>query len=212
MRSKEEAEDYRYFPEPDLVPIQPSSEWVAEIAAALPLMPAARRARVAEAAGVAPDDQAVVTVVRLDLDGLVDAAIAAGTDVALAVKRLANEVAASADAATLDPAAFVRLVAMEAGGELTTAQARTVLKTVLDEGGRPEAVAARLGFEAMGSDALDAVVDQVIADNPGEWGRFVGGEDKLTGFFIGKIKAATSGNADLKTASGLLRDRRAAAG
>jgi aspartyl-tRNA(Asn)/glutamyl-tRNA(Gln) amidotransferase subunit B len=212
MRSKEEAEDYRYFPEPDLVPIQPSSEWVAEIAAALPLMPAARRARVAQAAGVAPDDQAVVTVVRLDLDGLVDAAVAAGTDVALAVKRLANEVAASPDAATLDPAAFVRLVAMEAGGELTTAQARTVLKTVLDEGGRPEAVAARLGFEAMGSDALDAVVDQVIADNPGEWGRFVGGEDKLTGFFIGKIKAATSGNADLKTASGLLRDRRTAAG
>jgi aspartyl-tRNA(Asn)/glutamyl-tRNA(Gln) amidotransferase subunit B len=54
-------------------------------------------------------------------------------------------------------------------------------------------------------------VDAAIAANPGEWGRFVGGEDKLTGFFIGKIKAATGGNADLKEASALLRERRAAA-
>jgi aspartyl-tRNA(Asn)/glutamyl-tRNA(Gln) amidotransferase subunit B len=78
MRSKEEAEDYRYFPEPDLVPIQPSAAWVAEIAAALPPMPADRRAKVAAAAGLAPDAQAVVTVVHHDLDRLVDAVLAAG--------------------------------------------------------------------------------------------------------------------------------------
>jgi aspartyl-tRNA(Asn)/glutamyl-tRNA(Gln) amidotransferase subunit B len=210
MRSKEEAEDYRYFPEPDLVPIQPSAAWVAEIAAALPPMPADRRAKVAAAAGLAPDAQAVVTVVHHDLDRLVDAVLAAGGDAGLAVRRLSNEVAASVDqAAGLDAGAFVALVAMEAKGELTTAQARTVLGTLLDEGGQPAEIAAALGFEAMGSDALDAVVDQVIADNPGEWSRFVGGEDKLTGFFIGKIKAATGGNADLKAASAELRDRRA---
>jgi aspartyl-tRNA(Asn)/glutamyl-tRNA(Gln) amidotransferase subunit B len=209
MRSKEEAEDYRYFPEPDLVPIRPSAAWVAEIAAALPPMPADRRARVAAAAGLAPDAQAVVTVVHHDLDRLVDAVLAAGGDAGLAVRRLSNEVAASIDqAARLDAGSFVTLVAMEARGELTTAQARTVLRTLLDDGGQPAEIALALGFEAMGSDALGAVVDQVIADNPGEWSRFVGGEDKLTGFFIGKIKAATGGNADLKAASAELRDRR----
>jgi aspartyl-tRNA(Asn)/glutamyl-tRNA(Gln) amidotransferase subunit B len=211
MRSKEEAEDYRYFPEPDLVPIRPSAAWVAEIAAALPPMPADRRARVAAAAGLAPDAQAVVTVVHLDLDRLVDAVLAAGGDAGLAVRRLSNEVAASIDqAAGLDAGAFVALVAMEAKGELTTAQARTVLRTLLDDGGQPAEIAAALGFEAMGSDALGAAVDQVIADNPEEWSRFVGGEDKLTGFFIGKIKAATAGNADLKAASAELRHRRTA--
>ncbi|MGH9061282.1 MAG: Asp-tRNA(Asn)/Glu-tRNA(Gln) amidotransferase subunit GatB, partial [Acidimicrobiales bacterium] len=212
MRSKEEAFDYRYFPEPDLVPLSPSEEWVAQVAAALPALPADRREGVAAAAGLAPDSDAVVTVVRLDLDGFVTAAVAAGQDGALAVKRLANEVASDiALAPALDLGAFVALVGMESAGALTTAQARTVLKELLASGGSetdPAAVAARLGFEAMGADALAGVVDQVIADHPGEWARLAGGEDKLTGFFIGKIKAATAGQADLKAASGLLRRRR----
>ena len=108
----------------------------------------------------------------------------------------------------LDPGAFVRLVAMESGGELTTAQARTVLKELLAAGGDPAAIAHAHGFEAMAADDLAGVVDEVIAANPGEWARFAAGEDKLTGFFIGKIKAGHRGNADLKAASGLLRARR----
>ncbi len=210
MRSKEEAYDYRYFPEPDLVPLEPSGDWIAAVTAGLPALPADRRQRVASAAGVAADSDAVVTVVRLDLDRFVDACMAEGLDASLAVKRLANEVAADIDAApTLDPSAFVALVGMESGGELTTAQARTVLKELLATGGIPAEIAARLGFEAMGADDLADVVDQVIAENAGEWERYRAGEDKLTGFFIGKIKAATAGQADLKAASALLRDKKA---
>jgi aspartyl-tRNA(Asn)/glutamyl-tRNA(Gln) amidotransferase subunit B len=213
MRSKEEAEDYRYFPEPDLVPLQPSPEWVKEVSTALPLMPADRRARVAAAAGLPADADAVVTVVHLDLDGLVDAAVGAGVDAGLAVRRLSNEVAASIDqVASLDPGAFVTLVGMESRAELTTAQARTVLRTLLAEGGEPAAIAKSLGYESLGADALASAIEAAVADNPDEWGRFVGGEDKLTGFFVGKIKAATGGNADLKAASALLRERRAASG
>ena len=85
----------------------------------------------------------------------------------------------------------LRLVAMEADGSLTTAQARTVLKELLESGGDPESMAARLGFEAMAAGDLAAVVDQVIAEHPSEWDRYLAGEDKLTGFFIGQIKAAT---------------------
>ncbi|MGH9124374.1 MAG: Asp-tRNA(Asn)/Glu-tRNA(Gln) amidotransferase subunit GatB [Acidimicrobiales bacterium] len=211
MRSKEEAFDYRYFPEPDLVPLDPHRDWIRTTAAGLPLLPADRRRRVGEAAGLDADSDAVVTVVRLDLDHYVAAAASAGADPALAVRRLANEVAAHLDAGRLLTAdAFSRLLLMESQGELTTAQARQVLADLLEHGGDPVAIAHRLGFEAMSADDLGRAVDGVIAANPGEWARFTRGEDKLQGFFVGKVKAATAGKADLKVVSELLRQRRAA--
>ena len=224
MRSKEEAFDYRYFPEPDLVALDPGPEWVDAVKASLPELPAQRRGRVAAAAGVEPSAEAVATVVRLGLDDIVLAALAAKVDPGLALRRLANEVAGelaeangrTADERTanertadeLDPDAFLRLVALEERGELTPAQARTVLKVLVADGGDPAAIAADLGFQAMSAGVLEEVVDQVVAANPGEWARYAGGDDKLAGFFIGKIKAATAGNADLRAAADLLRRRR----
>jgi aspartyl-tRNA(Asn)/glutamyl-tRNA(Gln) amidotransferase subunit B len=209
MRSKEEAYDYRYFPEPDLVPVQPSAEWIASVAASIPPLPAARRSEVAAASGLATSAEPVITVVRLDLDHYVSAVALAGGDAALAVRRLANEVASDMDGIErLRTEAFVELIKMEANGTLTTTQARRVLKGLLESGGDPASAAARLGFEAMGADDLAAAVDQVIGDHPGEWARYAAGEDKLTSFFMPLIKSATSGKADLKAASALLRARR----
>ena len=93
MRSKEEAFDYRYFPEPDLVALDPGPEWIEAVKASLPVLPAQRRARVAAAAGVEASAEPVATVVRLGLDDLVTAAVAANVDPGLALRRLANEVA-----------------------------------------------------------------------------------------------------------------------
>jgi aspartyl-tRNA(Asn)/glutamyl-tRNA(Gln) amidotransferase subunit B len=209
MRSKEEAYDYRYFPEPDLVPIDPSPEWVAAVRGSIPSLPAARRRAVAAASAMDPAADPVVTVVRLDLDPYLEGAVAAGGDATLAVRRLANEVAAQIDTVDrLSVDGFVRLLALESAGSLTTAQARTVLRELLESGGDPESVAARLGFEAMAATDMADVIDQVIGDHPSEWDRYAAGEDKLTGFFIGHIKAATNGRADLKAASALLRARR----
>ncbi|HXW78403.1 MAG TPA: Asp-tRNA(Asn)/Glu-tRNA(Gln) amidotransferase subunit GatB [Acidimicrobiales bacterium] len=213
MRSKEEAYDYRYFPEPDLVTLDPGAEWVAAVEAAMPTLPAERRARVASAAGVPASSEPVSTVVRLGLDGLISAAVEANVDAGLALRRVANEVAgelADDGQRQVDPDAFVRLLALEEKGELTPAQARTVLKVLVADGGDPAAIADKLGFKAMAPDALEAVVDAVIAANPREWERYAGGDDKLTGFFIGKVKAETGGNADLRAATELLRQRRAA--
>lgn len=213
MRSKEEAFDYRYFPEPDLVALDPGPQWVASVKSALGVLPAERRARVAEAAGVPVSSEAVATVVRLQLDGLMTAAVSAKADAALALRRLANEVAgelADSGRKDIDPDGFVRLLLMEQKGELTSAQARTVLRALVAEGGDPTAIAAKLGFQAMASGALDDAVDEVIAANPREWERYGAGDDKLAGFFIGKIKAATGGNADLRAATDLLRQRRGA--
>ncbi|HSS12117.1 MAG TPA: Asp-tRNA(Asn)/Glu-tRNA(Gln) amidotransferase subunit GatB, partial [Acidimicrobiales bacterium] len=211
MRSKEEAYDYRYFPEPDLVPLAPSDDWVASVARSMGLLPAQRRARVAAAAALSPDDEPVVTVVRLNLDAFVMAAADAGADPALAVKRLTNEVAANLDQARhLDPDAFSQLIRLEGQGELTTSQARDVLKHLLEHGGDPAAIAKELGFEAMAAEDVKRVLDEIIAANPAEWTRFVAGEEQLQGLFIGKVKVATGGKADLKAVAGLLRQRRTA--
>ncbi len=210
MRSKEEAYDYRYFPEPDLVPVDPGEAWISAVASALPPLPASRRAAVAGASGMDASSDAVATVVRLGLDPFVEA-VAGGPGsrenvAAIAVRRLANEVAAEIDSVgRLSPASFAALVRMEADGSLTAAQSRTVLKELLASGGEPKEVAGRLGFEAMAAGDLEAVVEEVIAAHPEEWARFLAGEDKLTGFFVGHIKVATEGRANLGAASALLR-------
>ena len=205
-RSKEEAYVYRYFPEPDLVPVAPDPEWQERARSSLPPLPAARRERLARAAGLEP--AAVATVVELDLDTLVLAAISAGADPTRAVNRAANEVAAELEGARrLDPAAFTKLLLLEDGGQLTATQAKQVLATLLADGGDPEEIARARGFEAMDADALAAVVDDLIASHPGEWERFRAGDRKVTGFFVGQVMKATQGKADGKVVNALLAER-----
>ncbi|MBW3614098.1 MAG: Asp-tRNA(Asn)/Glu-tRNA(Gln) amidotransferase subunit GatB [Actinobacteria bacterium] len=207
MRSKEEAYDYRYFPEPDLVPVAPDEAWREAVRAALPPMPGQRRRVLAEAAGTEP--ASVALLVELDLDGLVLEAIAAGADPRIALNRAANEVAADLDGAHRLPAAtFAKVVSMEAGGRLTATQAKQVLAALLaGEGDDPEAIAASRGFEAMDATALEIVVDEVIAANPEPWERFRSGDPKVAGMFVGQVMKRTQGKADGKVVTRILRDR-----
>ncbi len=219
MRSKEEANDYRYFPEPDLVPLAPDAAWQERVRASLGPMPADRRAALSTALGGAPSgaevDQ-IRAVVDLGLDTLVTAATQAGAPTALALARAANEVAARGEAGLrLDPGSFASLLALESGGQLSATQSKAVLGALLDRGGGdPAALAKEMGFEALGSDTLGAVLDQAIAAHPDEWARFVGGDDgevkKLSGFFTGKVMQATSGKANGKEVAAELRRRRSA--
>ncbi|HEX2039120.1 MAG TPA: Asp-tRNA(Asn)/Glu-tRNA(Gln) amidotransferase subunit GatB, partial [Acidimicrobiales bacterium] len=207
-RSKEEAYDYRYFPEPDLVPLAPDEQWIDDVRRHLPALPAERRARLAAATGTAPAD--VALVVELDLDTLVLGAVSAGADGRLALNRAANEVAADIEhVRNLTPDSFTRLLKMEADGALTATQSKHVLATLLAEGGDPEAIAEARGFEAMAGDELAATVDAVIGDNPAEWERFKAGDSKVTGFFVGQVMKATGGKADGKAVTALLKERAA---
>lgn len=210
LRSKEEAYDYRYFLEPDLVPVVPDVEWISAVGASMGPMPAARRARVVELFG--EEDQQVsgarldqvATVVELDLDGLVHAAVTGGVSPALALARTANEAATDADAARrLDPVSYVALLRLEAAGDLTATQAKTVLADLLAAGGGdPAAMAAARGFEAMSEETLSAAVAEAVAAHPDEWDRYRNGDEterkKLNGFFVGKVMKATGGQADGK--------------
>jgi aspartyl-tRNA(Asn)/glutamyl-tRNA(Gln) amidotransferase subunit B len=213
LRSKEEANDYRYFPEPDLVPLAPDKAWQEEVRSSLGPMPADRRAALAAALGgdpTAAEVDQINAVVDLGLDALVTAASGAGAPTALALVRAANEVAAQPEAgARLDVGSFTSLLALEAGGQLSATQSKAVLAALLERGGGdPAAIAQEMGFEAMAADSLSAAVDEVVAAHPDEWSRFVEGDDKLMGFFTGKVMEATAKKANGKDVAAELRRRR----
>ncbi len=204
-RVKEDADDYRYFLEPDLVPLSPSDEWISSVRSNLAVLPAQRRSIVAEATGTEASSTPVGTVVDLDLDELVVNAIKAGADPRITLNRVTNEIAGNAEAGrALDVAAFTKLIGMEAGGALTATQSKTVLGVMLESGGDPEKIAADHGFEAMDTSALDSVVDDIIANSPNEWQRYLDGDQKVTGFFVGQVMKATGGKADGKAVTAAL--------
>jgi aspartyl-tRNA(Asn)/glutamyl-tRNA(Gln) amidotransferase subunit B len=213
MRSKEEANDYRYFPEPDLVPLAPDAAWQERVRAGLGAMPADRRAVLAAALGGAPTDaetDQIHAVVDQGLDALVTAAADAGVPVPLALARAANEVAAQGQAGrALDPETYAATLGMESSGTLSATQSKAVLGALLERGGGdPAELAKEMGFEALASDTLGAVLDEVIAAHADEWARFVEGDDKLMGFFTGAVMKATSGKANGKEVAAELRSRR----
>jgi aspartyl-tRNA(Asn)/glutamyl-tRNA(Gln) amidotransferase subunit B len=207
MRSKEEAFDYRYFPEPDLVPLAPDESWQADVRSSLPVLPAERRSSLAELAGVAPVD--VALLVDLDLDGLVYATILAGAEPRTTINRAANEIAADiANVERIDHHRFAAVVAMETSGQLTATQAKQVLAALLaGEGDDPAAIAAERGFEAMDASALESAVDDVIAANADAFERFKSGDAKVSGLLVGQVMKATGGKADGKAVTALLRRR-----
>ena len=209
-RSKEDADDYRYFQDPDLVPLSPSAETVSAIDAALPPLPAARRAELLAAGAGAVSASDAALLVERDQDGLVSAAVAAGADPGLTATRVCNDLATD-DWSKVTPGGLAALVAMEVSGQVTATQAKQILADIVESGGTPEAIAASRGFQAMAGDDLAVTVDEVIAGNPDEWQRFCSGDDadrkKLAGFFIGQVMRATRGRADGAAVNRLLRDR-----
>ncbi|MBW3579919.1 MAG: Asp-tRNA(Asn)/Glu-tRNA(Gln) amidotransferase subunit GatB [Actinobacteria bacterium] len=205
LRSKEEAFDYRYFPEPDLVPLSPEPAWQAAVGEALPLLPAARRRRLAAATGAGA--ASVAMVVERGLDDLVLAALEAGGDPGRLMVHAEHDLAGATGA--LDATAFAGLTSMEAGGALTATQAKAVLAELVATGGDPEAVAGALGYEALPGEVLAGAVDAAIAANPAAWDRFLAGDAKVAGFFVGQVMKATAGKADGKAVTALLRQRAA---
>jgi aspartyl-tRNA(Asn)/glutamyl-tRNA(Gln) amidotransferase subunit B len=219
LRSKEEANDYRYFPEPDLTPVVPDAELLAAAAEGVGPMPAERRHRLsALLSGDAElatrrdgsTDQ-VVTVVDLGLDELVHAAVAAGADPRLVLVRTANEAAANPEGARkLDPAAFAALIKMESSGQVSATQSKEVLAELMLNGGDPARIASRLGYERMDQSSLEAKVDEAIRANPEEWRRYCGGDDKVAQFLLGQVMKASKGKANGKLVAAAFASRRQA--
>lgn len=208
LRSKEEADDYRYFPEPDLVPLVPDAGWIERVRAAMPALPAAQRERLG-ALGADPSDAHVI--VSRGLAPLVLGAVEAGADADRTVTHAVQNLALDG-AELLSSVHLASLVQMETSGQLTATQAKTVLGIMCEraDGGNaePAAVAAEMGFEAMAASELEALVDQAIADNPEAWEKFCAGEAKVAGVFVGAVMKATRGQADGRAVTQLLAQRR----
>ncbi len=208
LRVKEEAEDYRYFPEPDLVPLEFDPAWIADIDAALPVLPAARRAALATAAGVAASASAVVIAVERGLDAVARGAVESGADPGRVLTHVEHDLAA-VDPAAVTASDLAEVVRMELAGELTATQAKTVLAELGTA--PPGEIAAAHGFEALDRGALSEALDAVIAAHPDEFDQLRVGDDKvrakLTGFFVGQLMRATKGQADGKAATALLAER-----
>jgi aspartyl-tRNA(Asn)/glutamyl-tRNA(Gln) amidotransferase subunit B len=211
LRSKEDADDYRYFLEPDLVPLDPGADWIEAVRAAMPLLPRERRSRLAAAAGVEVISPAVAIVVERGLDDLAVAAIGAGADAGRVLVHAEHNLAVEgADA--LRPAALAALTRLEVGGQLTATQAKSVLADLVAAGGDgdPAAIAAAKGFEAMDASALAAMVDEAIAAQAGAWAKYLAGDEKAAGALVGAVMKASKGKADGKAVTALLQARRAA--
>jgi aspartyl-tRNA(Asn)/glutamyl-tRNA(Gln) amidotransferase subunit B len=209
-RSKEESSDYRYFQEPDLVPLEVADEDVERMRAGLPELPAALRSRFM-ALGV--DASAVRTIVSGDLGPLLDDAVSAGAEPTAAANWLAGEVTAHLNRSeggdariALDGASLAELVRMVADGDLSTTAAKEVLSGVLGGEGSPRAVAeARDLIQVSDEGALAAMVSAVLADHPAEAERLASGEDRLVGFLVGRVMASSGGKADPARVAELIR-------
>jgi aspartyl-tRNA(Asn)/glutamyl-tRNA(Gln) amidotransferase subunit B len=211
LRVKEDAEDYRYFREPDLVDLAPSQEWQDQVRGELGPMPAERRATLTARLSDPTDAQldAIAVVIDLSLDAYVNQAIDAKVDPAIALARSANELASSMETlSNLTAASFIATLQMEQSGALSATQSKTVLLELLASGGDPAAIAKAKGFEQLSSDSLGATIDEVIAQSPDEWSRFKEGDDKLSQFFIGQVMKLTKGQANGKAVIAELQKRR----
>jgi aspartyl-tRNA(Asn)/glutamyl-tRNA(Gln) amidotransferase subunit B len=201
LRSKEEAHDYRYFPEPDLGPLVPTEEMLERARTALPELPAARADRLERELEL-PADTAKLLAFRSELGDFYEAALASDGE---HPRRLANWTINELTAALgdtdpadtkLDPAALARLVALVEDSDVSASAAREVLGVLIAEGGDPEAVVEARGLGRAGEDELAEIVDRAIAENPDAVGKIRAGKDEAIGALVGAVMRETKGRAD----------------
>jgi aspartyl-tRNA(Asn)/glutamyl-tRNA(Gln) amidotransferase subunit B len=212
-RRKETSEDYRYFPEPDLVPIAPSAEWVEKLKATLPEMPSERRRRIQEEWSLT--DLELRDLVNAGAVDLIAATVGAGASPAEArswwvayLAQEANSRGVELAELPITPAQVARVSALVADGKLTNKLARGVIDGVLaGEGGPDEVVAAR-GLAVVSDDsALYAAIDEALAAQPDVAEKIRGGKVAAAGAIVGAVMKATKGQADAKRVRELILER-----
>ena len=230
MRSKENAHDYRYFPEPDLVPVELSDETVEEWRRLLPEKPELRRARMVEQYGIAEYDAEVLSQHKENADwferacGSFESKAEGGVrtfDKKLSktlcnlfmsdVMALMNASGKTIGESAMEPSALASLVRLSASGTINGPTLKELLPEVFEKGGDPEAIVKARGLGAVSDEsALEAFVDQAIAANPGPVADFKNGKKAAAGFFVGQVMKLSKGKADPKRVGGIVARKLAA--
>ncbi len=214
-RAKEVSSDYRYFAEPDLVPFEPTAEWIERIKSSLPELPAARRERFVAQYGLGSADVEVLTSTTSLADWFEAAAAAYKGEPKKVVNwivadlfRLLNEAGIEVGAAKISPAQLARLVELVDSGAISGKQAKQVLGDMFATGNDPEAIAAERGMQQISDEgALDLVVAEVIEQNPGVADKVRGGNIGPLGFLVGQVMKKTKGQANPGLVNDLLRSK-----
>jgi len=215
MRSKEEAHDYRYFPEPDLLPIEVDEAWVEHTRAALPELPAERKARLIRDAGIPEAEAHLLTLDRPLADYFEQAAGAAGDAretskwIVRDLLRFAKEekVDVAALAGRFPPERLAFVVRARVRGEITAASAAEVLEAAWRTGGDPEAIVRERGLAQISDESeIAGIVARVIEQNPSQVEQFRSGKEAVAGFLVGQVMKATGGKAKPDVVNRLLRD------
>ena len=209
LRVKEDADDYRYFLEPDLVPLAPSAEWVQSIKDNMPPLPAARRAQLSAITGASQESEAVIVIVERGQDDYIHAVVAAGGDASKALVFVQQAFADETAQPRVPAKDIAMLTVMERDGKITSTQSKTLLaEIVANGGGDAVALAAAKGFEALDNSAAQNLVDDVIAAQPEAWAKYCAGEEKAMGALVGAIMKLSQGKADGKVVTAILNARR----
>ncbi len=211
MRSKEESSDYRYFAEPDLLPLVFAADQVEALRAGLPELPAERRSRL-EGLGVAPHTARALAQAEPELRRTFEEAVALGAPPAAAANWVAGELTAATrrleTPAMVDGRSLFRLIEMTEDGQLSSSAAKEVLVEMLRSGDEAEAVATRLDLiQISDTSALEAAVSEVLDSQLEAVERYRSGEQKVLGFLVGLVMKSTGGKADPKLVNQILRQR-----
>jgi aspartyl-tRNA(Asn)/glutamyl-tRNA(Gln) amidotransferase subunit B len=212
MRSKEQAHDYRYFPEPDLVPLRISDKWQADVRSTMSELPGARRARFISAYGLREYDAGVLTSTR-SLAEYFEEAASASSDPKIAANWVMGDLAGMLKAAgreiddsPVSARHLGELVALIVKGDLTGKLAKDVLAKMFESGEAPGVIVEREGLRTMGdSSALEKIVDDTIAANPKQVEQYKGGKTTVIGFLVGQVMKASRGQANPTAVNDLLK-------
>jgi aspartyl-tRNA(Asn)/glutamyl-tRNA(Gln) amidotransferase subunit B len=212
MRSKEEAHDYRYFPDPDLLPLEVDDEWVSRIAASLPELPDEKKARFMRDYAISAYDAGVLVAERETADYF--EAVARGRDGKTAANWVINELFGRLNKQSLAIAAspvsaeqLGRIVDLLAAGDISGKMAKDLFEIVWTEGGDPRAIVADRGMhQVTDTGMLEKAVSEIIAANPDKVEQ-VRSKPNLLGWFVGQVMKATGGKASPQVVNALLREK-----